>query len=57
MKILELLDYEKVCSINIEDGQCRITEGCDEYYDVILTKTQLKQLIDELTQLHSEMEN
>lgn len=57
MKILEKLSDEKVVSfeLNEEKTTMNITEMCDIYYNVDLSKKEVKQLIHELTQLWLDM--
>jgi hypothetical protein len=57
MSILKKLSDARSVSfdLNKEKTQMEVTENCDFWYSVSLSKIEFKQLIDELTELYSIM--
>jgi hypothetical protein len=57
MSILKKLSDARTVSfdLNKEINQMEVTENCDFWYSVSLSKIEFKQLIDELTELYSIM--
>lgn len=55
--ILYHLIQERICYLHLPENKryLSITENCDEYFKTYLTKTQVRQWIDELTQVMEEM--
>lgn len=52
--MLELMEEERIFYISKEsDGMFRITENCDDYFSVKLTKESLEQLGKEMIELAS----
>ena len=55
--IINLLSDESVIDIELSDSKTEliITEGCDSYYSVSLSKDEVSKLIEELTNLKEQM--
>ena len=55
--VLNYLSSEKVVSFNLSDNNLEVIvkEECDGWFNVNLNKSQLLQLINELTDIHSQM--
>ena len=52
--LLEYLDDHRIFEIEKVDAHFSITEKCDCYFCVVLTKEQLKQLGEEIIKLSEE---
>ena len=46
--MLALMDEKRIFFLNCRDGVFNITEGCDEWFSVRLTREQLKALAKEM---------
>ena len=57
MTILEKLEEAKVFRIRPKDGNFKVREECDGYFFMMLTKEELLQLADEITQLMRRNQN
>ena len=57
MTILEKLSDERVVYFELNDDktQMNVMEGCDLWFSIDLSKSEVKQLIDELTALYRTM--
>jgi hypothetical protein len=57
MKILTKLSKRHIVSFDLdkEKKQLSVTEACDYWYSVDLSKMEVKNLIDELTQIYETM--
>jgi hypothetical protein len=55
--IINLLSDKSVIDIELSDSKTEltITEGCDSYYSVSLSKDEVSKLIEELTNLKEQM--
>ena len=55
--VLNYLKSKRVVSFNLSDNHLEVIvrERCDCWFDANLNKSQLLQLINELTDIHSQM--
>ena len=59
MSILKRLKEKRVVSFELDRTQTMmcVMEECDQWYDAIMGKSEVKQLIDELNKLYMAMQD
>lgn len=55
MVLIDKLQYVVHFELNKEQDMCRVIEACDYYFSSELTKEEMAQLIDELTDIYNKM--
>ena len=55
--MLEALVHKRIFSIGVEGTEVWLTEECDQWFSITLTKAEFSQLIDELSALRDSMED
>ena len=59
MSILKRLKEKRVVSFELDRTQTMMSvmEECDQWYDAVIGKSEVKQLIDELNKLYMAMQD